>query len=64
MKRDNNKRGYLIFLSFLTVFFLSITSLQAQGPVKNGVLDLSNEKFRHRIVKLNGEWEFYWKKHL
>lgn len=64
MKRDNNKEVYFIFLSFLIVFVLSIAPLQAQGPVKNGVLDLSNEQFRHRVVKLNGEWEFYWEKHL
>ncbi|MDZ7738419.1 MAG: ATP-binding protein [Bacteroidales bacterium] len=64
MKRENKERGYFIYLNFLIMFFLSIATLQAQGPVKNGVLDLSQEEFRNRIVKLNGEWEFYWEKHL
>ncbi len=50
MKRENNEKGYFIFLNFLIMFFLSIGALQAQGPVKNGVLDLSQEQFRHRIV--------------
>ena len=55
-------------LIVLLLFSLSVPKIEA-GPrlpeAKRGVLDLreldKNQKF---IVKLNGEWEFYWKKML
>ncbi|HEX7493376.1 MAG TPA: 7TM diverse intracellular signaling domain-containing protein, partial [Bacteroidales bacterium] len=56
-------------LFFVFVLLISFTcTLNAKGPsttAVNGVLDLreiSNPD--HFIIKLNGEWEFYWKKML
>jgi len=55
-----------IRLIILLIFFASSVGAKTSDPVAiKGVLDLreiSNPE--HFIVKLNGEWEFYWKKML
>ena len=63
MKRDNAIKIIFILLnSIFLLFFASV--LHAQKKVEKGVLDLRYEQFRDKIIKLNGEWEFYWNKHL
>ena len=44
------------------VFFTGCTNNQVSAPkVKNGQIDLSQWNFEgSHILKLNGEWEFYW----
>ncbi|MBF0118905.1 MAG: response regulator [Desulfobacterales bacterium] len=49
------------------MFILILTScsnISLPPPtVKEGILDLTNWNFKHnRVISLNGEWEFYWKK--
>ncbi len=55
-----------IFLASLILFFIAghFSYSIAQVKAEKGILDLRNEDIRHKIIKLNGEWEFYWKKHL
>ena len=53
-------------LTVLLLFCLSLSKIEA-GPgepvAKDGVLDLSGlDKNQRFIVKLNGEWEFFWNK--
>ena len=50
---------------FSLIILLIGTSSFGQGQVKNGFLDLTENGFNSEpIVKLNGDWEFYWEKHL
>jgi len=50
---------------FGIIILLIGTSSFGQGQVKNGFLDLTENGFNSEpIVKLNGDWEFYWEKHL
>ncbi|MBS0009968.1 MAG: hypothetical protein KFF49_01060 [Bacteroidales bacterium] len=63
MKRHNAVKIVFLLLNLILVFFCSPQS-HAQKKVERGVLDLSNEQFRNRIFRLNGEWEFYWQQHL
>ena len=59
------RSGIFIFQVILFALTINLNSTAAVPKAVNGVLDLreiSNpEKF---IVKLNGEWEFYWGKML
>ncbi|HEX2975334.1 MAG TPA: sensor histidine kinase [Bacteroidales bacterium] len=49
----------------LLLISLSVYSKDQQQQAINGVLDLRNEKDPSKmVVKLNGEWEFYWMKML
>lgn len=59
--------------SLLFILFLSIVPSSCSGlspgrelpTIKNGLLDLTNWDFdRGGIVKLDGQWEFYWKQFL
>ncbi len=63
MKRDSAVKILFILLNCAILLFFSY-SLNAQKIVEGGVLDLRYEQFRDKIIKLNGEWEFYWNKHL
>ncbi len=63
MKRDNAVRKIFILLNLILLLFFASASY-AQKKVEKGVLDLRYEQFRNKIIKLNGEWEFYWNKHL
>ncbi|MEZ5000013.1 MAG: 7TM-DISM domain-containing protein, partial [Bacteroidales bacterium] len=50
-----------------TVLFIILVAanLTGQEVVKRGILDLRENGFRKEpVVKLNGEWEFYWHEHL
>jgi signal transduction histidine kinase len=55
----------IVFLILLSLFTFN---LEAKGPIPSaikGFLDLREiEHPDHFIIKLNGEWEFYWKKML
>ena len=55
----------IIFQILAIAVTINLNSIAAVTSAKKGVLDMrgisSNNKF---IVKLNGEWEFYWKKML
>ena len=63
MKRDRAVKIIFILLNcIILIFFTSVS--QAQKKVEHGVMDLRNEQITDRIIKLNGEWEFYWNKHL
>ncbi|MBN1388636.1 MAG: sensor histidine kinase [Bacteroidales bacterium] len=63
MKRARAVKIIFILLnSIILIFFASISN--AQKKVENGVLDLRYEQFSNKIFKLNGDWEFYWNKHL
>ncbi|MFO7852118.1 MAG: ATP-binding protein [Bacteroidota bacterium] len=55
-----------ITVILLNTILLSLfaSNTYAQKKVKEGFLDLRNEQLRNKIIKLNGEWEFYWNKHL
>ncbi|MBF0119384.1 MAG: response regulator [Desulfobacterales bacterium] len=62
---------YIRFITVLCLLFLIDTgcksNLSGKLPPKaiNGVLDLRNWDFeKDGIIKLNGEWEFYWKQFL
>lgn len=51
----------------LIIFFLFFTGtlVFGQKEIHRGILDLTENGFRnHQVIKLNGEWEFYWKQHL
>lgn len=56
----------LIFLLIPAFFAISTQSSTGQTPkVKNGILDLRNEKISDKfIIILNGEWEFFWMRKL
>ncbi len=63
MKRDDAVKILFIILNCFSLLFISSAS-HAQKKVENGVLDIRYEQFRDKIIKLNGEWEFYWNEHL
>lgn len=49
-------------LLHLIVILLFTKQVHANTHIKKGVLDLRNESLNdERVIKLNGEWEFYWK---
>ncbi len=51
----------LLFLSL----GLAVTNAAAQSPeIINGVLDLRYSGLPEKVSDLNGDWEFYWEKHL
>ena len=53
----------LVFLLLIALCFRR-PSLAYDGVVpqaKQGVIDLRNVDFNQQTIKLNGEWEFYWK---
>ena len=59
-------KGVLVTLFCLFLFFLNACSQQYSGKKQpkaiNGVLDLRDWDFdKDGPVKLDGEWEFYWK---
>jgi len=53
-----------LFISLLLLLFT--LCLNAKGPnprAEKGILDLGKiDNPDHFVIKLNGEWEFYWKK--
>ncbi|MEA1885758.1 MAG: sensor histidine kinase, partial [Bacteroidota bacterium] len=61
--RANAVKITVILLNTI-LLFLFAPNTYAQKKVKEGFLDLRNEQLRNKIIKLNGEWEFYWNKHL
>jgi len=63
MKRDDAVKILFIILNCVSLLFTTSAS-HAQKKVENGVLDIRYEQFRDKIIKLNGEWEFYWNEHL
>jgi hypothetical protein len=56
----------LIFLIIILFFFSSRLDAKGNDPIAiKGILDLRKiDNSDHFTVKLNGEWEFYWKKML
>ena len=55
-----------IIFTFLSTFLMLSCSPQQKSPPRaiNGILDLQNWDFeKDGIVKLDGEWEFYWEKY-
>jgi len=56
------------FTSYFTILLLvhsSISFANTDLVIKNGLLDLRGETITEKyLIKLNGEWEFYWKKML
>lgn len=55
------KRGILIYI-FISMFILPSPG---QAKIGEGILDLRENGFRKEpVIKLNGDWEFYWQKHL
>jgi signal transduction histidine kinase len=59
------KVRFFLFLSIFCISSLNIISGSVIPEAKRGVLDLrSLENKQKFIVKLNGEWEFYWKRML
>jgi signal transduction histidine kinase len=55
----------LVFISILGISILKVDAGPRIQEAKNGVLDLRGlDRGQKFIVKLNGEWEFYWKKML
>ncbi len=55
-----------LFVCILLIFVVSCDSNRKKPPTaKNGVLDLRGWDFeKDGIIKLDGEWEFYWKQFL
>jgi len=64
MQKGKNIFIYFPGLNILILFFLSFASINAQTKVEKGVLDLRQEYFRDEVIKLNGDWAFYWNEHL
>lgn len=63
MKREISVKIVFALMNFLLIFFCS-QEAGAQVKVEKGVLDLRSFEVSNEIIKLNGEWEFYWQKHL
>lgn len=54
----------IILLTCLVLFHLPVNTL-SQTKIENGILDLRTTGFeRKSVIDLNGDWEFYWEKHL
>jgi len=59
------KDRLLLFLLIIIISILSVQTGLGIPEAKRGILDLrSLDKSQKFIVKLNGEWEFYWKRML
>jgi len=57
------KVRHLIFSLFILVFAFDLNATEPAPKAVKGILDLRGiDDANHFIVKLNGEWEFYWKK--
>ncbi len=55
----------IFFQLFIFAFNLNLNAVEVTPKAVKGLLDLRNIKNpEHFIVKLNGEWEFYWEKML
>jgi len=63
MKREISVKIVFALVNLLLIFFSS-REAGAQVKVDKGVLDLRSFEISDEIIKLNGEWEFYWQKHL
>jgi signal transduction histidine kinase len=65
MKYPGMQRCYFrpVLVLIFFVFFLPVSQASQQPHPENGILDLRNEVINEKyVVRLNGEWEFYWKK--
>lgn len=61
MKKNISK--YKLLLIFTIIFFSCLNTLHAQETVTNGILDISKTDFSDKsIIKLDGQWEFYYNK--
>jgi signal transduction histidine kinase len=63
MKREISVYITLTLVNFLLIFSFS-QEAGAQVKVEEGVLDLRSFEISNKVIKLNGEWEFYWQKQL
>jgi len=63
MKRAHSVNIILVLLNIVLII-TCIPEAVAQVKVEKGVLDLRSTGLGDKIIKLNGEWEFYWNKHL
>ncbi|MGM0665854.1 MAG: ATP-binding protein [Bacteroidota bacterium] len=63
MKRVNSVKITVALVKLLLILSCS-QEAGAQLRVEKGVLDLTSYEVSNKIIKLNGEWEFYWNKHL
>ncbi|MDT8402086.1 MAG: sensor histidine kinase [Bacteroidales bacterium] len=63
MKRDNSVKIFSALLKLL-IIFICVPNTSGQTKVEKGFIDLRSSDLADKIYKLNGEWEFYWNKHL
>ena len=63
MKRDNANKLFFLIINFIFILLIS-PAITGQSGAEKGVLDLSKERLGNDIISLNGEWEFYWSRHL
>lgn len=59
------KRLWFIILFFimacaLLIFGLKESVFQEKNPATKGLLDISQKEIPARVIKLEGQWEFYW----
>jgi signal transduction histidine kinase len=58
-------RCILILITLMNINFISASAFSPEPVAQKGILDLHGIKDPdHFIVKMNGEWEFYWKEML
>ncbi len=63
-----NRSNVLLFLFLMFTILMVVCSFRSSGhtpTAKKGILDLSEWEFReHNVIRMDGEWEFYWMKFL
>ena len=51
----------LLYILYIFSFLTGSLIAQENKPLANrGVMELSNYSFESQIIKLDGEWDFYW----